>query len=279
MIEGEEIITHIEPQWQCYFCQKCFASQQGIRSHIYQYHILTEKNECTNKEDDDNDDSRQKGFPCLDCLKICHTADALYQHRLAKHTDLLLPTTASLDPITSSLAPTKVTGSSDTVVKMTVVSQEDDHSDDDHTEYHKYDEYDQQREDNHTKDEYDRTCQQSIITISELSPLLLSSESSSSLSASTNMNSNNNNSRHTYCPICLLEITLPSSSLSTTTTRLPAELVNNDIILTTHIQSLFTPIDYQYSFTCSICDKCFASQRSLDQHHRHCLLRSTYILS
>ena len=60
-------------QWQCNKCQRCFASEQGIKTHINQVHVL----EITGPA--------RHEVQCSICGKTCSNDDALFQHNKAKH--------------------------------------------------------------------------------------------------------------------------------------------------------------------------------------------------
>jgi hypothetical protein len=60
-------------QWRCNTCLRCFASEQGIRTHIHQVHVL----EVTGPASTD--------LCCHQCGKAFSNSDALFQHTKAKH--------------------------------------------------------------------------------------------------------------------------------------------------------------------------------------------------
>eukprot|EP01039_Chlorochromonas_danica_P011108 gene11109-12375_t len=76
LVEGKYCRT-AEGGFQCQECSRLFPTEQGIRTHVYNVHILAGEKQLTRND---------QQWTCSQCGKSCHDADSLRQHEIAKHT-------------------------------------------------------------------------------------------------------------------------------------------------------------------------------------------------
>lgn len=69
-----------EESWQCKSCNRCFQSEQGVKTHVYMMHVLD-----GDDVSDNNCLSSNIPIVCSVCNRACPNNDALQQHTIAKH--------------------------------------------------------------------------------------------------------------------------------------------------------------------------------------------------
>lgn len=73
-----------EESWECKSCIRRFKSEQGVKTHVYMYHVLGEPSAQSSCGTSPNSYSTG-ALSCDICQKGFPNQDAIHQHRIAKH--------------------------------------------------------------------------------------------------------------------------------------------------------------------------------------------------
>ena len=79
----ENNMTLLMPQeefWKCKLCTRHFKSEQGVKTHVYVEHVIG-----GSRKDSGPDTKLMMVLYCEICQKVLPNHDALYQHKIAKH--------------------------------------------------------------------------------------------------------------------------------------------------------------------------------------------------